>query len=65
MSNIVKELTLLPNENRFSDFTLATVVYSRLGEVAFGTSPGYAEIMEFTRGGRASPLVQSFLIVLS
>ncbi|MFC2104894.1 amidohydrolase, partial [Bacteroidota bacterium] len=49
MSNIVKELTFLPNENKFSDFTLVTVVYSRLGEVAFGTSPGYAEIMATLR----------------
>ncbi len=49
MSNIIKELTFLPNENRFSDFTLVTVVHSRLGEVAFGTSPGYAEIMATLR----------------
>lgn len=49
MSNIIKELTFLPNENRFSDFTLVTVVYSRLGEVTFGTSPAYAEIMATIR----------------
>lgn len=49
MSNIVKELTFLSNENRFSDFTLVTVVYARLGEVAFGTSPGNAEIMATLR----------------
>jgi amidohydrolase len=49
MSNIVKELTFLPNENRFSDFTLVTVIYARLGEVAFGTSPGNAEIMATLR----------------
>jgi len=44
MSNIVKELTVLPYENRFSDFILVTVVYAKLGELAFGTSPGNAEI---------------------
>ncbi len=49
MSNIVKELTLLPTEDRFSDFTLVTVIYARLGEVAFGTSPGEAEIMATIR----------------
>lgn len=49
MANIVKELTFLPNENRFSDFTLVTVVYAKLGEIAFGTSPGNAEIMATLR----------------
>jgi len=49
MSNIVKELTVLPYENRFLDFTLVTVVYARLGEIAFGTSPGNAEIMATLR----------------
>ncbi len=49
MSNIVKELTFLPNENRFSDFNIVTVVYARLGEIAFGTSPGNAEIMATMR----------------
>ena len=49
MSNIVKELTLLPNENRFEDFTLVTVVHARLGEIAFGTTPGYSEIMATLR----------------
>lgn len=49
MSNIVRELTLLPNENRFDDFTLVTVVHARLGEIAFGTSPGEAEVMATVR----------------
>ncbi len=49
MSNIIKELTVLPYENRFSDFILVTVVYAKLGEVAFGTSPGNAEIMATLR----------------
>ncbi len=50
MADIVRELTLLPKrENVFSDFTLATVIHARLGEVAFGTTPGYAEVMTTLR----------------
>jgi len=49
MSNIIKELTFLPSENRFADFTLVTVVFAKLGEIAFGTSPGNAEIMATLR----------------
>lgn len=50
MADIVKELTLLPEkENAFSDFTLVTVIHARLGEVAFGTTPGYAEVMATLR----------------
>ncbi|MFO7842276.1 MAG: amidohydrolase [Bacteroidales bacterium] len=50
MADIIKELTLLPQkENVFNDFTLVTVIHARLGEVAFGTTPGYAEVMATLR----------------
>ena len=50
MSDIIKELTILPKQEKdFSDFTLVTVIHARLGEVAFGTSPGYAEVMATLR----------------
>jgi len=50
MAKIVKELTFLPQkENIFNDFTLVTVIHARLGEVAFGTTPGYAEVMATLR----------------
>ena len=32
-------------QERFSDFLLLTIIHIRLGEIAFGTSPGYAEMM--------------------
>lgn len=32
------------NKGYFSDFSLVTIIYARLGEKAFGTSPGSAEI---------------------
>lgn len=43
---IIQNLPLIPDkildENSFG---LATVIHARIGDVAFGTSPGYAEIM--------------------
>jgi len=33
------------NKSTFNNLILTTVVYARLGEIAFGTSPGYAEVM--------------------
>jgi amidohydrolase len=47
MAEIISELIALPR--RFDFFTLVTVVHARLGEVAFGTTPGHAEIMATLR----------------
>lgn len=50
MADILKQLNDLPKkEDSFSGFVLLTLIYARLGEVAFGTSPGYAEIMATLR----------------
>ncbi|MDA3780038.1 MAG: amidohydrolase [Bacteroidales bacterium] len=50
MSNIIRELTLLPQQKGvFNDFVLSTVIHARLGEVAFGTTPGYAQVMATIR----------------
>lgn len=50
MANIIKQLNVLPEKERiFSDFILLTVIHARLGEVAFGTTPGYAEVMATLR----------------
>jgi amidohydrolase len=35
----------LPKEDIFEEYILLTIIHLRLGEIAFGTSPGYAEIM--------------------
>jgi amidohydrolase len=45
IAQIVKRLHLL-RENKviFDDFILLTIIHMQLGEIAFGTSPGYAEI---------------------
>src|SRR6056297_953005 len=49
MADIVKELTYLPEKENFEGFTLVTVIHARLGEIAFGTTPGYAEVMATLR----------------
>lgn len=44
MAAIVQMLDGLPQANSFEDFTLVTVIHALLGEIAFGTTPGYAEV---------------------
>ena len=50
MADIIKQLNDLPNKkDMFNDLRLLTVIHARLGEVAFGTTPGYAEVMATLR----------------
>ncbi|MBE0655857.1 MAG: amidohydrolase [Bacteroidales bacterium] len=45
ISKIIQSLDkLIKNKKQFLEHTLLTVIHIRLGEIAFGTSPGYAEI---------------------
>jgi amidohydrolase len=45
MSEIIQGLSRLPSEPEFNDtFSMASVVFARLGEKSFGTAPGEAEI---------------------
>ncbi|MBC8319784.1 MAG: amidohydrolase [Bacteroidetes bacterium] len=45
ISKIIKKLSeLINNRSQFRDMTLLTIIHLQLGEIAFGTSPGYAEI---------------------
>jgi amidohydrolase len=45
ISEITQQLHNITRKELFSDFVLLTIIHIRLGEVAFGTSPGYGEIM--------------------
>lgn len=46
MSHLVQDLSALPQfEVSLNKAAKATVIHARLGERAFGTSPGYAEVM--------------------
>ena len=50
MTEIIRNFIQLSLEKQgFEDFVLLTIIHSRLGEIAFGTSPGYAEIMATLR----------------
>ncbi len=50
MADIIKQLNdLYEKKEQFSDFALITIIHARLGEIAFGTSPGYAEVMATLR----------------
>lgn len=45
ISLIIRELNELLNKmDLFSDLALLTIIHIQLGEISFGTSPGYAEI---------------------
>ncbi|WNB17603.1 amidohydrolase [Marivirga arenosa] len=44
MAKITTQMTNLHKELDFSSLALATVIHAELGEIAFGTTPGYAEI---------------------
>ncbi len=50
MANIVIGLNeLVVDSKKFDDFTLLTVIHAKLGEVAFGTTPGNAVVMATLR----------------
>lgn len=44
ISKLIAELTNLHKQHNYTDLTLATVIHTLLGEIAFGTTPGYGEI---------------------
>ena len=46
------KLTVLPVNNSVSDFSLVTIIHTKIGERAFGTTPGYAELMATLRAHR-------------
>lgn len=43
---------LYKNKEIFKDFSLITIIHSRIGERAFGTNPGYGELMATLRSYR-------------
>jgi amidohydrolase len=45
VAEIVKGLSGLLKEKIYNSFVLITIVHIRVGEIAFGTSPGYGEVM--------------------
>ncbi len=51
-ASIMKKLPLIPNIVKIRDFGLITVIHVKIGDVAFGTNPGYGEIMATLRSYR-------------
>ncbi|RAU83178.1 amidohydrolase [Pontibacter arcticus] len=40
---------IIQNKKQFQDLTLLTIIHARLGEIAFGTNPGFATVMATLR----------------
>ncbi len=49
VAELIQKLTALRGNNSISDFSLVTIIHTRIGERAFGTTPGYAELMATLR----------------
>ncbi len=49
VSRILRELPKIAEKDEFRHFTLATIIHAKIGEVAFGTSPGYGVVMATLR----------------
>ncbi len=49
VAQILRELPGLSQGKDFNDFTLVTIIHARIGEIAFGTSPGDAVVMATLR----------------
>ncbi|MDD2385230.1 MAG: amidohydrolase [Bacteroidales bacterium] len=45
LAELILEFNNIKNQDIFKDFVLLTVIHAKLGEIAFGTSPGEADIM--------------------
>lgn len=59
MSKLVLGLQeLVKDTSRFEDFTLLTVIHAVLGRIAFGTTPGHAEVRATLRAYRDKDLDQ-------
>ncbi len=53
VAEIIQQFTQLSRSKEgFEDFKLITIIHSRIGEIAFGTTPGYAEVMATLRSFR-------------
>lgn len=53
MAEIITKFTTLSTSNHdFKAFKLITIIHAKLGEVAFGTSPGYGEVRATLRSYR-------------
>lgn len=53
VAEIIQKLSALSTSREgFKDFKLITIIHTRIGEIAFGTTPGYAEVRATLRSFR-------------
>jgi metal-dependent amidase/aminoacylase/carboxypeptidase family protein len=53
VADIIQSLSALSvSKEGFKDFKLITIIHTRIGEIAFGTTPGYAEVRATLRSFR-------------
>jgi amidohydrolase len=65
MSEIINQMNLIKSGNTFEDFVLLTVIHAKLGEQAFGTSPGEAVIMLTIRAYKNEDIEKLKTLVLA
>lgn len=59
VAEIIRKFSILSKDREHAKgFTLVTIIHARIGEKAFGTSPGYAEIMATLRAYRNEDMEQ-------
>lgn len=49
VAELIQRLVEISNKEKFDEFTLVTIIHAKIGERAFGTTPGYAELMATLR----------------
>ncbi|MBZ0201338.1 MAG: amidohydrolase [Ignavibacteriaceae bacterium] len=49
VAELIYGLLDIPKNKSLKDFSLVTIIHSKIGERAFGTTPGYAELMATVR----------------
>lgn len=59
MSELIQGFNaLVRDQSQFTDLSLLTVVHARLGEMAFGTNPGFATVMATLRAFEQEDLIK-------
>lgn len=58
VAELIQRLVELPHKEQYDEFTLVTIIHAKIGERAFGTTPGYAELMATLRSYKNEDMVK-------
>lgn len=58
VAELIQRLVDIPNKEEFDEFTLVTIIHAKIGERAFGTTPGYAELMATLRSYKNEDMIK-------